>query len=128
MTSRFSLSSWRLRHRLIALGAGSVVVTAGVLVGAGAWQSDRFTEQAGERVDELTESDLSHVTDGVDRLATAVGESVLDAQDRSMNVANAVVANAGGVGLDTGSRVSWQALPAWGPVSTFSRRRPAFAP
>ena len=101
--------SWRLRHRLIALGAGSVVLTAGVLVGVGAWQSDRFTEQAGERVEELTESDLTHVTASVDRLATAVGESVLQAQDRSMGVARAVVADSGGVRLDTGSEVTWRA-------------------
>ncbi|SDC48378.1 methyl-accepting chemotaxis protein [Nocardioides lianchengensis] len=124
MTSRFSLASWRLRHRLIALGAGSVVVTAGVLVGAGAWQSDRFTEQAGERVDELTESDLSHVTDGVDRLATAVGESVLQAQDRSMGVARAVVAGSGGVGLDREATATWRATDqVSGEVSTVSLPR-----
>jgi methyl-accepting chemotaxis protein len=109
MTPFTSWRSWRLRHRLIALGAGSVVLTAGVLVGVGAWQSDRFTEQAGARVDELTDSDLTHVTDGVDRLATAVGESVLQAQDRSMGVARAVVTDAGGVRLDDRSRVTWQA-------------------
>ncbi|HEY0952744.1 hypothetical protein [Nocardioides sp.] len=65
--------SWQLRHRLVALGTGSVVLTAAVLVGVGAWQTTRFTGDADERIDELTTSDLTHVTAGIDTLVAAVG-------------------------------------------------------
>jgi methyl-accepting chemotaxis protein len=105
-----STSRWQLRHRLIALGAGSVVLTASVLVGVGAWQTTSFTHDAGERVDELTASNLTAVTAGVDRLASAVGQSVQDAQSASMDVVASEVADAGGLRLDESAPVEWEAV------------------
>ena len=101
--------SWQLRHRLIALGTGSVVLTASVLVGVGAWQTTRFTDDADGRIDELTTSDLTHVTAGVDTLVAAVGESVQAAQDRGMTVAMSWVTSSGGLRLDADAPVTWQA-------------------
>ncbi|CAI9402315.1 methyl-accepting chemotaxis protein [Nocardioides sp. T2.26MG-1] len=102
--------SWQLRHRLIALGTGSVVLTAAVLVGVGAWQTTRFTGDADRRIDELTASDLTHVTAGIGTLVAAVGESVQEAQDRGMTVATSVVRRDGGLRLDAGRAVTWDAV------------------
>ncbi|TCI99664.1 methyl-accepting chemotaxis protein [Aeromicrobium sp. IC_218] len=104
-----STSRWQLRHRLVALGAGSVVLTAAILVSVGAWQTTRFTDDAGTRVDALTASDLEHVTAGVDRLVAAVGQSVQDAQSASMDVVASRVAEDGGLRLD-GAPVTWRAI------------------
>ena len=101
---------WQLRHRLVALGAGSVVLTAAILVGVGAWQTTRFTSTADDRVDELTASDLTHVTAGVQRLVAAVGESVQESQDRGMTVAASMVGRDGGLRLLEGDNVTWQAV------------------
>ena len=108
-TIGWSRPTWRLRHRLVALGAGGVVLTATVLVGVGAWQTTRFSSDANASVDELTRSDLAHVTAGVDQLVTAVGESVQEAQDRGIAVASSVAAAEGGLRLDNARKVTWDA-------------------
>ena len=59
--------SWQLRHRLVALGTGSVVLTAAVLVGVGAWQTTRFTGDADHRINELTEHFKQHKKDNHSR-------------------------------------------------------------
>ncbi|HEX2895298.1 MAG TPA: methyl-accepting chemotaxis protein [Marmoricola sp.] len=89
---------------------GSVVLTAALLVATGAWQTARFTGQAEDRVTELTRADLQHVTAGVDRLVSAVGQSVQTAQGTNMAVADAVIAQRGGLRLDPTRPVTWQAV------------------
>src|SRR5512139_1681812 len=82
-TKKFSL---QLRHRLLILGAGGVVATSAVLVGVGAWQSAQFSDKARENISELTAEDLGHVTDGVSRLVTAVGDSVQASVDSNIKI------------------------------------------
>lgn len=104
------MRGWQLRQQLMALGVGSVVITALLLVGTGAWQTSSFSGQAEDRVDELTDTDLRHVTDGVDQLVMAVAQAVQAAQSTNMSVANAVIKNQGGVWLDDARPVTWDAV------------------
>ncbi|WP_121257467.1 methyl-accepting chemotaxis protein [Nocardioides ferulae] len=111
MTTRvLRRASWQLRHRLVALGAGSVVITASILVWVGAWQTNQFTAEADHRVDDLVASDIEHVTAGVSSLVGAVGSSVQASQDRSVQVANAAIASTGGVRQDPTGSVAWRAV------------------
>lgn len=102
--------SWQLRHRLVALGTGSVVLTAAVLVGVGAWQTTRFTADADGRIDELTASDLSHVTTGLETLVATVGHSIQQDQGRGMTMATSMVRADGGLRLDRSRMVTWDAV------------------
>ena len=103
-------SRWQLRHRLIALGAGSVLVTALLFLATGTWQSARFTGRADAGVHRLTDTDLRDVTAGLDRLVAAVGSSVQAAQSANMNVARSVLTERGGLHLDAGRSVAWTAV------------------
>src|SRR5262245_46362989 len=90
------------------LGVGGIVITAAVLVGVGAVASDRFGRQAEQSVDELTQTDLGHVTEGVTRLATAVGDGAQAMVDRAQNVAITALRDEGGMTFAR-ETASWQA-------------------
>ncbi|MFI5910276.1 methyl-accepting chemotaxis protein [Dactylosporangium sp. NPDC051541] len=87
----------QLRHRLLALGVGGTVVTALVLFGVGAVSSGRFGAGAREDVSTLSRGDLDHVSEGVTRLATAVGEGVQASVDRAQTAAIAELGQRGGM-------------------------------
>src|SRR5512139_3161872 len=99
--------SLQLRHRLLILGVGGVVATSAVLVGVGAWQSAKYCAKANENVATLTGLDLEHVTDGMSRLATAVGDSVQESVNASVGVAAGELADRG-ITFDD-QTVSWTA-------------------
>jgi methyl-accepting chemotaxis protein len=98
-----------IRHKLVALGAGSVVLTAAVLLGVGAWQSDRFSDRAADSVATVGRADLDHVAVGTARLVEAVGSSVQASVNKDMAVARAELARRGGLRL-AGDRVDWTAV------------------
>nr|BFE56965.1 hypothetical protein GCM10020063_014910 [Dactylosporangium thailandense] len=87
------------RHRLLALGIGGTVVTALVLFGVGAVESGRFGDDARTSVSALSRDDLDHVSEGVTRLATAVGDGVQDSVDRAQQAAIAELGRLGGMRL-----------------------------
>ncbi|MEV1290364.1 methyl-accepting chemotaxis protein [Micromonospora sp. NPDC049679] len=98
-----------MRHKLMALGMGGVIATAAVLVGVGAWQSDRFVTESQRSVNELIEADLDHLTTGVSQLVTAVGDGVQDRVNADMSVAQTVLAQRGGLTLSNGT-AQWSAI------------------
>lgn len=97
----------QLRHRMLILGAGGVLVTSSVLVGVGAWQSARFSDRAGPNVTALVDADLAHVSTGVSRLVTLAGASVQDSVSSSMRVASLRLAERGVV--TGGGDTTWTA-------------------
>jgi methyl-accepting chemotaxis protein len=101
---------FQLRHKLLMLGVGGVVVTATILVGVGAYESASFQETTEESVNTLTQEDLSHVSDGITHLVTASGDQVQNQVNRDMATANTVLANAGGLTLDGGATATWEAI------------------
>ncbi|WP_433075923.1 methyl-accepting chemotaxis protein [Dactylosporangium sp. CA-052675] len=98
----------QLRHRLLALGVGGTVVTALVLFGVGAVESSRFGDDARTSVSALSRNDLDHVSEGVTRLATAVGDGVQDSVDRAQQAATAELGRLGGMRLAP-QTVAWTA-------------------
>ncbi|MFC6154937.1 methyl-accepting chemotaxis protein [Nocardioides yefusunii] len=103
-------SSAQLRHKLAALGTGSVIGTAAVLATVGAWQTGQFTADASVRVEELVEADLQHVVEGIERVTTSVGSSVRDRQDDNMRFLSLIAAQQGGFSLDPTRTVRWTAV------------------
>ncbi|SDY94313.1 methyl-accepting chemotaxis sensory transducer [Micromonospora pattaloongensis] len=89
----------QIRHKLLALGMGGVIITAVVLVGVGAWQSDRFVAETRDSVTQLTEADLDRLTDDTARLVRAVGDGVQERVNGDMGVATAILAQRGGLRL-----------------------------
>ncbi|WP_433204061.1 methyl-accepting chemotaxis protein [Dactylosporangium sp. CS-047395] len=98
----------QLRHRLLALGVGGTAVTALVLFGVGAVESGRFGADARDSVSALTRTDLDHVSEGVTRLASAVGEGVQDSVDHAQQAAIAELGRLGGMRLAP-QTVAWPA-------------------
>jgi methyl-accepting chemotaxis protein len=98
---------FQLRHKLLMLGVGGVVVTASILVGVGAYESGSFQETTEESVDTLTQEGLAAVSAGITQLVKASGDTVQNQVNRDMATANTVLANAGGMRLDGGQTVTW---------------------
>ncbi|MDR7278408.1 methyl-accepting chemotaxis protein [Catenuloplanes atrovinosus] len=103
-------NGFQLRHKLLMLGVGGVVVTASILVGVGAYESNSFQETTEESVNTLTQDDLNHVSAGITRLVKASGDTVQNQVNANMTTANTVLANSGGMSLDGGQTVSWNAI------------------
>jgi methyl-accepting chemotaxis protein len=98
-----------MRHKLLALGLGGVLLTAAALVGVGAWESGRFASHTADEIAKLNRNDLQHVTEGMTRLVTAIGGDVQAAVDQNMTVANAELAQLGGLNLAS-TPVTWNAV------------------
>ncbi|HEV7896907.1 MAG TPA: methyl-accepting chemotaxis protein [Planosporangium sp.] len=98
-----------IRHKLLALGLGGVLLTAAALVGVGTWQSGNFASRTAEGIAELDRTDLQHVSEGMGRLVTAIGGDVQAAVDQNMTVANAELAQRGGLQL-AATQVTWNAV------------------
>ncbi|GAB7038097.1 MULTISPECIES: methyl-accepting chemotaxis protein [Catenuloplanes] len=102
-------NGFQLRHKLLLLGVGGVVVTASILVGVGAYESASFQETTEESVNTLTDENLTAVSAGITQLVKASGDTVQNQVNRDMATANTVLANAGGMTLDGGQTASWEA-------------------
>ena len=103
-----STRNLQMGHRLLVLGVGSVVLTSTVLVGVGAWQTGNFATSAGASVEKSARTDIDNVSAGMTRLTTTAGDAVQGTVNSAMTVANAEMAQRGGLG--TGGRsVPWKA-------------------
>src|SRR4051812_9596633 len=85
--------------KLLALGLGSVISTAAVLVGVGAWQSGSFADRTDSQVEQLTNDDLNRTSDEVNRLVSSVGNEVQTGVSNSMSTANSLLKYNGGASL-----------------------------
>jgi PAS domain S-box-containing protein len=104
-----SLRNLRLNVKIALLGGGSVLVTALVLVGIAAWQSDQYHRLAQGEVDMLIDADLNHITQGVYNLVRTENEAVQQQVDDNLNVARKILASSGGASLTT-ETLEWTAI------------------
>ncbi|SNY34081.1 methyl-accepting chemotaxis protein [Paractinoplanes atraurantiacus] len=87
----------QISHKLLALGLGGVIGTAGVLVLVGAWKSGDFAESTETQVVAQNEANLKQITSDVTTLVSSVGDEVQNSVDVSMNAADKLLALRGGV-------------------------------
>ncbi|WP_305789375.1 methyl-accepting chemotaxis protein [Symbioplanes lichenis] len=98
----------QISHKLLALGLGGVIGTAGVLVGVGAWQSDAFADRTEKQVTQLTTDNLARTSDEVNKMVSAVGNEVQNSVNKSMESANQQLAASGGASLQS-KTATWTA-------------------
>ncbi|BAL86536.1 putative methyl-accepting chemotaxis protein [Actinoplanes missouriensis 431] len=91
----------RMLQQLLILGLGSVLVTALVLVGVGAWQSSRFADRTQDEVLEQNVAELDRTTSSVTTLVSTVGDEVQHGVDVGMTSANGLLDQRGGVTLSS---------------------------
>ncbi|GIF37546.1 methyl-accepting chemotaxis protein [Actinoplanes xinjiangensis] len=99
---------FRIRHKLLLLGLGSVLVTALVLVAVGAWQSGRFADSTEREVLRQNQAALNQSAADVSALVRTVGDEIQQGMDRSMSSASAYLAQNGGMRFAS-RRVTWTA-------------------
>jgi len=97
-----------LSVKVFLFGACVVLITVAALVSLAVWQSGRYNDLAQREVDGLINADLDHITLGIYNLVQTENEAVQQQVDADLNVAQHLLAEAGGVGLATES-VSWTA-------------------
>ncbi|GAA4963615.1 methyl-accepting chemotaxis protein [Actinoplanes utahensis] len=99
---------FRISHKLLLLGLGSVLVTAIVLVVVGAWQSGRFADSTAKEVLRQNQAALAQSTADVSALVRTVGDQLQQGLDRSMNSASVYLAQNGGMRY-AGRQATWTA-------------------
>ena len=98
-----------LSVKVFLFAAGIVVITVAALVLLAVWQSGRYNDLAQREVDGLINADLDHIELGVYNLVQTENEAVQQQVDAYLNVAQHLLAGAGGVSLAAES-VSWMAV------------------
>ncbi|MSN24262.1 MAG: response regulator [Geobacter sp.] len=98
----------RLNVKVSLLGAGSVLITAVVLVVLAVWQSGQYNLLAQREVDALIDTDLDHITQGVYNLARTENEAVQKRVNYNLNVATHELNQTGEVSLSN-EFVIWNA-------------------
>ncbi len=112
----------KIQKQLMLIGAGGVLITAGAMIGVGAWQSRAFSDQAQREVTKMVGANLDDVTHGVARMVAAQGDAVRQQVDADLNVADYVLHEQGGFRLSTDTVV-------WSAVNQFTRQaRPVTVP
>ncbi len=99
---------FRISHKLLLLGLGSVLITAVVLVAVGAWQSGRFADNTEREVLRQNQASLAQTAADVSALVRTVGDEVQEGVDKSMNSASSYLSQNGGM-RTTGGRATWTA-------------------
>ncbi|MEV4350672.1 methyl-accepting chemotaxis protein [Actinoplanes sp. NPDC049596] len=87
----------QISHKLLALGLGGVIGTAAVLVLVGAWRSGDFAQSTEREVVALNEANLQQISSDMTTLVSSVGNEVQNSVDVSMNAADKLLAQRGGV-------------------------------
>jgi methyl-accepting chemotaxis protein len=100
---------FRISHKLLLLGLGSVLVTAVVLVTVGAWQSGRFADSTEQEVLRQNRAALAQSAADMSTLVRTIGDEVQQGVDKSMRSASAFLAQRGGIRLSS-RRVTWTAI------------------
>jgi GAF domain-containing protein/signal transduction histidine kinase len=104
----FNFKNLKFGTKILLLGISSVVVTVVALIVVIVWQSTSFTAQAQNEVDQLIDTDLTHIAEGVYNMVTAQDEAVQQHVNSSLDVAQLVMHNAGQVRLAE-EKIEWSA-------------------
>jgi len=107
----------RIRTRMLLITMGAVLLSVGVLVGVGAWQSAEFSRSAQVEVDKLVQRDLDHITEGVYNVVKTQDDAVQQKVDYDLNVARHILNAAGAVQLADAAE-SWTAVNQYTQAST----------
>ncbi|GAA1626182.1 methyl-accepting chemotaxis protein [Actinoplanes couchii] len=99
---------FRISHKLLLLGLGSVLITAVLLVAVGAWQSSRFADNTEREVLRQNQAALRQSAADVSSLVRTVGDEVQEGVDKSMNSASSFLSQNGGM-RTTSRKVTWTA-------------------
>jgi methyl-accepting chemotaxis protein len=99
----------QISHKLLALGLGGVLITAGVLVGVGAWQSGSFADRTEREVLQQNTRTLDRTTANVTTLVRSVGDEVQNGVNRGNHAASVLLTQRGGVELSDRT-VEWTAI------------------
>ncbi len=103
------LRNQRLSVKVALLGAGSVLVTAVILVTLAVWQSGQYNTLAQSEVDGLINADLDHITQGVYNLVQTENDAVQHQVDYNLNVARHILANTGSITMSKETAI-WTAV------------------
>lgn len=103
------LSHLKLTTKVIILGAGSALITAGALALLAAWQSGHYQTLAQKEVDQLSAADLDHIAQGVYNLVQTENDAVQDQVSNNLNVARHILTSTGPVTLGD-PKVTWDAI------------------
>ena len=95
----FFLANLKLSAKIFLVGAVSVIVTAIALVCLAVWQSSRYNILADGEINLLIEDNLDNIMQGVFKLIEAQNETVQKQVNFNLNVADYILASAGGVKL-----------------------------
>ncbi|MCA0143625.1 methyl-accepting chemotaxis protein [Blastococcus sp. LR1] len=102
-------SHWGIRTKVVALAVTSVAVTGVAMGGVSAWQSQGFADDAARDLDALVAEDITRTADGVYNVVATQGASTSAKVDSDLAVAQYVVGQSGGIQLDPGTSVAWDA-------------------
>lgn len=83
--------------KIALLGVGSAVLTALVLILVGVWQTNRFSNQAQARVDELATADLDNIATATYNLVASQDEALQQRIDSDLLIAQRLLRGYGGI-------------------------------
>ncbi len=104
----FNLKNLKFGTKILLLGIGSVLITILALVATVIWQSSQFNALAQAQFGQLTDADLSHITEGVYNMVKAQDEAVQQQVNSILHVAETVIHNAGQV-RQSEEKIEWSA-------------------
>lgn len=96
----------KLNVKIALLGSGSVLITAAALVSIVLWQSGQYNKLAQREVDELIDSDLNHITEGVYNLIKTENEAAQDRINSNLSIAHYILESSGGLSQSS-EYVTW---------------------
>ncbi len=99
----------KLSAKISVLGITGVLVATLILLGVAAWQSGVYGALAQQEVDRLTKEQLDQINHGAYNMVRAQDELLKQMLEHNLHVAQARLAVAGGVQLDT-DLASWTAV------------------
>ncbi|MBN1536648.1 MAG: Cache 3/Cache 2 fusion domain-containing protein [Anaerolineales bacterium] len=99
----------KLNVKVSLLGIASVLTTAIALLALAGWQSSQYHTLAQGEVDQLIDDNLDQITQGVYNLVETENEAVQQQVNYNLNVAQYILAQAGGVSLSKDT-VNWNVI------------------
>jgi PAS domain S-box-containing protein len=104
-----SLRHPNLTLKIAALGAGSAIVTAAVLIALVLWQSSQYDRLAQNEVNKLIGADLDHIAQGVTNLVQTANDAAQSRVDANLGIARHVLQKSGPVS-ESKDLVQWKCV------------------
>lgn len=98
-----------LRQKLLVFGAILTLIPLFITLGIYLYSAERKAVIMQEEVDRLSKADLDHIVQGVYNMVATQQELITQSLESSLNVANKLVADAGGLNQNSRQMVQWSA-------------------